>query len=183
MEDQAFVDDAVLQFRKIKTMGDRALDQAGEARLFNKPDPESNNLAVIMKHVAGNLRSRWTRFLETDGEKPDRNRDGEFELDAGDTPARLRERWEEGWTILFETLAALRPGDLARTVTIRREPHTVFQAINRQVSHYSAHVGQMIYLAKHLVGPEWKSMSIPKGKSKDYDVAKNGASYLTEPKS
>ena len=94
MDDQAFLNDAVLQLRKIKSMGDRALDQAGERRLFVKPDPESNSLAVIMKHVSGNLRSRWTRFLETDGEKPDRNRDGEFEIDPGDTPARLRERWE-----------------------------------------------------------------------------------------
>ena len=182
MNDQAFLDDAKLQLRKVKSSGERALEQAGERRLFLKPDPGSNSLAIIMKHVSGNLKSRWTRFLETDGEKPDRNRDTEFEIDAADTPARLRERWEEGWRILFETLDSLRPGDLERTVTIRREPHTVLQAINRQVSHYSHHVGQMIYLAKHLVGPEWKSMSIPRGQSRQFEVAKDGATYLADPK-
>jgi hypothetical protein len=182
MNDHAYLDDARLQLRKIKSMGERALEQAGEARLFRKPDAESNSLAIIMKHISGNLRSRWTRFLETDGEKPDRNRDGEFEIDAADTPAALRRRWDEGWKILFDTLDSLKPGDLERTVTIRREPHTVLQAINRQLSHYSLHVGQMIFLAKHLVGPEWKSMSIPKGRSREFDVAKDGAPYLAEPK-
>src|SRR5688572_5640656 len=97
MNDQAWLDDAKFQLRKVKSMGDRALDQGGDRRLFLQPDPESNSLAVLMKHVSGNLRSRWTRFLETDGEKPDRNRDREFEIDADDTPARLRERWEDGW--------------------------------------------------------------------------------------
>lgn len=182
MKDDAFLDDARLQFRKIKSMAERALEQSDDARLFATPDPESNSLAALMKHISGNLRSRWTRFLETDGEKPDRNRDGEFETDAADTPARLRERWNDGWKILFDTLDALKPGDLDRTVTIRREPHTVLQAINRQLSHYSLHAGQMIYLAKHLAGPEWKSMSIPKGKSKEFDVAKDGKPYLAEPK-
>jgi hypothetical protein len=178
----AYLDDARLQLRKLKTMAERALEQAGDGRLFVKPDPESNSLAIIMKHISGNLRSRWTRFLEIDGEKPDRNRDTEFETDPADTPARLRERWEEGWRILFETLDSLRPGDLERTVTIRREPHTVLQAVNRQLSHYSLHVGQIIYLAKHLVGAEWKSMSIPRGKSKEYDVAKDGKPYLAGPR-
>src|SRR5262245_1883052 len=182
MNDQAFLDDAKLQLKKVKSMGERALEQAGERRLFLKPDPESNNLAILMKHVSGNLRSRWTRFLESDGEKPDRNRDSEFEIDATDTPARLRERWDEDWRILFETLDSLHPGDLERTVTIRREPHSVLQAINRQISHCSLHVGQMIYLAKHLVGPEWKSMSIPRGQSKQFEVAKDGVTYLTENK-
>ena len=183
MNDDRYLEDARLQLRKIKAMGDRALRQAGDGRLFATPDAESNSLAILMKHISGNLRSRWTRFLETDGEKPDRNRDGEFETGPDDTPDRLRERWEQGWKILFETLDSLRPGDLERTVTIRREPHSVLQAINRQISHYSAHVGQMIYLAKHLVGPGWQSMSIPKGKSKEYDVAKDGKPYLAEPKS
>ena len=182
MNDDRYLEDARLQFRKIKAMGDRALQQAGDGRLFATPDPDSNSLAVLMKHVSGNLHSRWSRFLESDGEKPDRNRDGEFETSSDDTPARLRERWEQGWKILFETLDSLRPGDLERTVTIRREPHTVLQAINRQLSHYSLHVGQMIYLAKHLVGPAWQSMSIPMGKSKEYDVAKDGKSYLAEPR-
>ena len=182
MNDTAFLDDAKLQLRKIQSMGERALEQAGEARLFKKPDSESNSLAILMKHISGNLKSRWTRFLDTDGEKPDRNRDSEFEIGPDDTPARLRERWREGWKILFDTLDALRPGDLERTVTIRREPHTVLQAVNRQVSHYSLHVGQMIYLAKHLAGPEWKSMSIPRGKSKEFEVAKDGKPYLAEPK-
>jgi hypothetical protein len=182
MKDDLYLDDAKLQLRKLKSMAERALEQAGDARLFATPDRESNSLAVIMKHISGNLRSRWTRFLETDGEKPDRHRDTEFELDAGDTPARLRERWEEGWRILFATLDSLRPGDLERTVTIRGEPHTVLQAINRQLSHYSLHVGQIIYLAKHLAGPAWKSMSIPRGKSKEFEVAKDGKPYLADPK-
>ncbi len=182
MNDERYLEDARLQLRKLKSMAERAIEQAGDDRLFLAPDPQSNSLAVILKHISGNLRSRWTRFLETDGEKPDRNRDGEFEIEPGDTPARLKERWEEGWRILFDTLEALRPGDLERTVTIRREPHTVLQAINRQLSHYSLHVGQIIYLAKHLAGPAWKSMSIPKGKSKEYDVAKDGKPYLAGPK-
>jgi len=182
MDDARYLDDAKLQLRKIKAMGDRALEQAGEARWFLKPDPDSNNLAILMKHVSGNLRSRWTRFLESDGEKPDRNRDTEFELDPADSPARLRDRWNEGWRILFETLDSLKPGDLERTVPIRGEPHSVLQAINRQVSHYSLHVGQMIFLAKHLVGPAWTSMSIPKGKSKEYEVAKDGRPYTTGPR-
>lgn len=182
MEDHGYLDDARLQLRKLKAMAERAIEQAGDGLLFAKPDPESNSLAVLMKHISGNLRSRWTRFLETDGEKPDRNRDSEFELDAGDTPARLRERWEAGWKTLFDTLDSLRAGDLDRTITIRREPHTVLQAINRQLSHYSLHVGQIVYLAKHLTGPAWKSMSIPKGKSKEFEVAKDGKPYLAEPR-
>ena len=182
MNDERYLEDARLQLRKLKSMAERALEQAGDGRLFATPDPESNSLAVIMKHISGNLRSRWTRFLETDGEKPDRNRDTEFELESGDTPARLRERWEEGWRILFATLDSLRPGDLERTIAIRGEPHTVLQAVNRQLSHYSLHVGQIIYLAKHLAGPAWKSMSIPKGKSKEYEVAKDGKPYLAGPK-
>ena len=182
MNDDLYLSDARLQMRKIQSMGERALEQAGEARLFTTIDSESNSLAILMKHISGNLRSRWTRFLDTDGEKPDRNRDSEFEIGPEDTPARLHLRWREGWKILFDTLDALRPGDLERTVAIRREPHKVLQAINRQISHYSLHVGQMIFLAKHLVGPEWKSMSIPRGKSKEFEVSKDGKSYLPEPK-
>ncbi|HKS16013.1 MAG TPA: DUF1572 family protein [Planctomycetota bacterium] len=182
MDETTYLDDAKLQLRKLKTMAERALEQAGDGRWFVAPDPDSNSLAVIMKHISGNLRSRWTRFLETDGEKPDRNRDGEFEIGPDDTPARLRERWEQGWKVLFETLESLRPGDLEKTVTIRREPHTVLQAINRQLSHYSLHVGQIIYLAKHLAGKSWTSMSIPKGKSKEFEVAKDGKPYLAEPR-
>ena len=182
MNDERYLEDARLQLRKLKTMAEGAIAQADDARLFATPDPESNSLAVIMKHVSGNLRSRWTRFLETDGEKPDRNRDTEFEIGPEDTPARLRERWEEGWKILFATLDSLKPGDLEKTVTIRREPHTVLQAINRQLSHYSLHVGQIIYLAKHLAGPAWKSMSIPRGKSKEFEVAKDGKPYLADPR-
>jgi hypothetical protein len=182
MDDIRYLEDARLQLKKVKAMADRALEQAGDGRLFIQPDPESNSLALLMKHISGNQRSRWTRFLETDGEKPDRNRDSEFEQDSADTPERLRARWEEGWRILFEALDTLKPGDLDRTVTIRGEPHTVLQAINRQISHYSAHVGQMVYLAKHLAGSEWKSMSIPRGKSKEFDVKKDGSAYLAEPR-
>ena len=117
-----------------------------------------------MKHVAGNMRSRWTDFLTTDGEKPDRHRDTEFEQEGGDTRDAIVARWNAGWEVLFHALSSLNVDDLAKTVTIRNEPHTVVQAINRQVSHYSAHVGQIVLLAKHYAGPKWKTLSIPKRK-------------------
>ena len=106
--------------------------------------------------------SRWTDFLASDGEKPDRHRDNEFELDSADTREAILARWEAGWNLLSKTLASLRPGDLGKTVAIRNEPHTTLQAINRQLSHYSSHVGQIVLLAKHFAGPQWQTLSIPK---------------------
>jgi len=123
------------------------------------------------------MRSRWRDFLNSDGENPDRNRDTEFELDAGDTRDALLERWEAGWRLLFDALAALSPTDLLRTVAIRREPHTVMQAINRQLTHCAYHVGQIVLLARHFAGKDWVSLSIPKGKSREFEVAKSGRTF------
>ncbi len=151
----------VEEYRRLKTQADRALAQIDDRAFFAKPDPESNSIAIVMKHVAGNLRSRWTEFLGADGEKPDRNRDGEFE-DEHDTRSAVVESWEDGWRRLFSTLASLGPADLERTVTIRGEAHTVVQAIVRNLSHTAGHVGQVVLLAKHFAGPGWKTLTIPK---------------------
>ncbi len=175
---RAYLEDAVLQFRKYKALADKAVAQVGDADLFRAPDPESNSIAVILKHISGNMRSRWTDFLTTDGEKPDRDRDTEFALDGGDSKARVIERWETGWKLLFETLETLSSDDLLRTVAIRGEPHTVLQAIQRQLTHYAYHVGQIVYVARHLAGDRWKSLSIPKGKSREFDVSRNGKPYV-----
>jgi hypothetical protein len=134
-------------------------------------DPESNSIAILVKHLAGNMRSRFTNFLTTDGEKPDRFRDQEFELTAATTRAEVMQRWEEGWEIVFEAIASVKPEDVMRTVTIRGEPHTVLQAVNRQIAHYAYHVGQIVFLAKHLRSKDWKSLSIPRGKSEEYKPA------------
>ena len=175
---RAYLEDVILQFRKYKKLADEATAQTADADLFRSPDPESNSIAVILKHISGNMRSRWTDFLTTDGEKPDRDRDREFELDGDDSKARVIERWEEGWKLLFAALAALSPADLTRTVPIRGEPHTVLQALDRQLTHYAYHVGQIVYVARHFAGSRWKSLSIPKGKSREFDVARDGKPYL-----
>lgn len=167
----AWLVDALRELRKYRTMAERAVAQVPEERWFTRLDPESNSLALLMKHMAGNMRSRWTDFLTTDGEKPDRRRDAEFE-DEDDTPASIRARWDDGWRRVFAALEPLRAPDLARTVTIRGEPHTVQQAIQRQLTHYAYHVGQLVFLAKHLAGPSFQSLSIPRGKSADFDVTK-----------
>lgn len=162
---QHYIDDSLFQLRKLKAQADKAMAQIDDAQFFSTLDPDANSIALIVKHVAGNMRSRWTDFLTTDGEKPDRNRDTEFEREAGDTRASLMARWDAGWDLLFQTLISLQPSDIDRTVTIRGEPHTVLQAINRQVSHYSVHVGQIVLLAKHYAGPRWQTLSIPKRKT------------------
>jgi hypothetical protein len=130
-----------------------------------------------MKHMSGNMRSRWTDFLTTDGEKPDRNRDSEFETEDSDTAASIRERWEDGWARVFAAVEALEPADLGRTITVRGEKHAVLQAITRQLTHYASHVGQIVFLAKHLAGDRWQTLSIPRGKSREFDVTKSGALY------
>lgn len=173
----AFLDDAALQLRKYKALADRALAQVEDRDLFRTLDAESNSIAVVMKHVSGNMRSRWRDFLTSDGEKPDRDRDTEFEIDAEDSKAAVFERWETGWNLLFGALALLSPGDVLRTVAIRGEPHTVMQAIDRQLTHYAYHVGQIVLLARHFAGSRWVSLSIPKGRSREFDVAKNGLPY------
>jgi hypothetical protein len=173
----AYLEDALAQFRKYRALADRALEQVAGADFFRALDPESNSIALVMKHVSGNMRSRWRDFLTTDGEKPDRNRDGEFEVAPGETRQSIAAAWEEGWDRLFAALAPLRAEDLARTVRIRGEAHTVMQAIQRQLTHYAYHVGQIVFLAKHFAGARWISLSIPKGRSKDFEVSKSGQPY------
>ncbi|MGA8224610.1 MAG: DUF1572 family protein [Candidatus Acidiferrales bacterium] len=168
----SYTEDTVDLFRFCKRQGERAIKQCPEDGLFATLDSESNSIAIIVKHMAGNMRSRWTDFLTSDGEKPDRNRDSEFE-EPPRTRAELMAMWEAGWKILFEALEPLTDGDLARTVMIRKEPHSVMQAINRQVAHYSYHVGQIVFLAKHLTTKatgSWNSLTVPRNRSGDYNA-------------
>jgi uncharacterized damage-inducible protein DinB len=171
----SYLKDSLDVFRYYKKLGERAIEQCPDNGLFTMLDAESNSIAIIVKHMAGNMRSRWTDFLTSDGEKPDRNRDTEFE-DAPKTRAELLALWERGWKHVFDALAPLGDEDLVRTITIRTEPHSVTQAINRQVAHYSYHVGQIVYIAKHFatktVG-SWQSLSVPRNQSTQFaaDVA------------
>jgi hypothetical protein len=158
--------DLVRTFRNYKALGDGALSQVSDADLHTRVDRDANSIAIIVKHLAGNLRSRFTDFLTTDGEKPDRDRDAEFEMAEPVSRDDMNGWWEEGWAIAFKSLEALTPEDLERTVTIRGEPFLVVEAVNRLANHAAYHVGQIVLLAKHFSGPEWKSLSIPKGQSK-----------------
>jgi len=180
MIEKHYVEDTVLQLRKLKELADRAIAQIEGEQVFAVLDPEANSIAIIMKHVAGNMRSRWTEFLTSDGEKQTRDRDGEFMVGPDDTLGNILSDWEDGWILVLGTIGSLTPEDLGKTVRIRGEAHTVVEAINRQVTHYAAHVGQIVLLAKHYAGPRWRSLSIPKGKSKEFDVAKSGAAYDVE---
>ena len=164
-----YLDEARRQLRGHKRMGEGAMSQLKDEQLFIALDPEANSVAVLVKHMAGNMRSRFTDFLTTDGEKPDRFRDREFELTPATTRADVMKWWEDGWARVFAAIDPLQPEDVMRTVTIRGEPHTVLQAINRQIAHYAQHIGQMVFLAKHLQSANWKSLSIPRGKSEDYN--------------
>jgi hypothetical protein len=155
------------QFRELKQMGDKSFAQIDEAGMHWMPDPESNSIALIVQHLRGNMRSRWTQFFSSDLEKPDRNRDSEFE-ERPLSKTELLALWDEGWGYVFETMESLQPEDLVRTVVIRGVDHSVLKAINRQISHYAYHVGQIVYIAKHLASSEWKTLSIAKGKSGDY---------------
>ncbi len=163
-----YLDEARRQMRGQKRVGEAAMAQLRDAELFVTLDPESNSIAILVKHLAGNMRSRFTDFLTTDGEKPDRFRDREFEVIGATTRSDVMRWWEEGWTIVLGAIEALKPDDVIRTVTIRDEPHTVLQAINRQIAHYAAHVGQIVFLAKHLRSSEWKTLTIPRGKSEEF---------------
>jgi hypothetical protein len=158
------LEDAVVQFRSLKKMADRAIAQVDDEQFFRILDPEANSIAIIVKHIAGNQRSRWTRFLDSDGEKPDRNRDAEFETDDKATRQDLLRRWEEGWECLWKAIRPLEPLDLTRTVKIRGQDYTVLMAINRQLTHYAAHIGQIVFLAKHFRSGEWKTLSIPRAR-------------------
>jgi Holliday junction resolvase len=181
MIEQQYLDDALLQMRKLKAQADRAVAQVSDEHLSAVLDPESNSIATIMKHVAGNMRSRWTDFLTSDGEKPDRNRDAEFELAATDTREHVLGLWEQGWAVVFAAISSLTPADLDKRVRVRGEAHSVIEAINRQTTHYAAHVGQIVLLAKHYAGSSWQTLSIPRGKSKEFDVAKSGGTYQVKP--
>jgi hypothetical protein len=161
----AYLDEARRSFRGHKRLAEGAISQLEDEQLHMQVDAESNSVAIIMRHLVGNMRSRFTDFLTSDGEKPDRNRDGEFDEHLRPSRQELMRAWEAGWEIVFRAIEPLKPEDLLNTVTIRNEPHTVLQAINRQVAHYAYHVGQIVFVAKHLKGSEWKSLSIPKGHS------------------
>jgi len=168
----SYVQDSIGLFHYYKKLGERAMAQCPDEGLFTRLDAESNSIAIIVKHMAGNMRSRWMDFLTTDGEKPDRNRDTEFD-DAPKTRAALMELWECGWQYVFGALGPLTEADLTRTITIRTEPHSVMQAINRQIAHYAHHVGQILFLAKHLTtkaAGKWESLSIPRGKSAEVNA-------------
>jgi hypothetical protein len=163
-----YLDEARRQFRGHKRMGEGAMAQLRDEEFFVTLNPESNSVAILVKHLAGNMRSRFTDFLTSDGEKPDRFRDQEFELNSATTRADVMKWWEEGWSCVFAAIDILKPEDVTRTVTIRGEPHTVLQALNRQIAHYAQHIGQMVFLAKHLRSSDWKTLSIPRGRSEDY---------------
>ena len=160
--------DALATFRSYKNMAERAIEQVSDDEFFKTIDAESNSIGVIVKHIAGNLHSRWRDFLSTDGEKPDRNRDTEFEM-IGDTRESLMRFWESGWQTLFDNIETLTAEDFSRTITIRGESHTVVEAINRQLTHYSYHVGQAVFLAKHFKSAEWKTLSVPRNKSAEFN--------------
>ena len=164
----SYVEDSLSLFRYYKKLGEGAIEQVSDEQLFAALDPEMNSIAIIMKHIAGNMRSRWTDFLTSDGEKPDRNRDTEFEQPPS-TRSELLKVWNNGWERVFSALEPLSNSDLERTVTIRGEPHSVMQAINRQIAHYAYHVGQIVFLAKHLNASGWKSLSVPRNKSAEFN--------------
>ena len=173
----SFLADSLSIFRYYKKLAERAMEQVSDAQLTQVLDGEMNSIAQIVKHIAGNMRSRWTDFLTSDGEKPDRNRDTEF-ADPPATRAEVLAMWEEGWDCLFRALGPLTEADMARVITIRGEKHSVLQAINRQLAHYPYHVGQIVMLAKHLKSAGWTSLSVPRNASAEFNrkVAKGEAS-------
>lgn len=163
----SYVEDSLALFAQYKSLAERAMAQISDEQLLTAIDPEANSIANLVKHLAGNMLSRWTGFLATDGEKPTRHRDQEFEQPPA-TRAELLALWESGWGALFSALRSLTDADLTRIVTIRGEAHSAMQAINRQIAHYSMHVGQIVLLAKHFAGPGWKSLSVPRGASAEF---------------
>jgi Protein of unknown function (DUF1572) len=161
----AYLKDVIRQFRLFKGYVDKALPRVPDEHLHTEIDANSNSIAVIVKHVAGNLRSRYRDFLTTDGEKPDRDRDREFETAGRESRAEILKWWDEGWAIALGSIEALTPDDLDRTITIRGEGFLVIEALNRSLAHAASHVGQIVYLARHFAGPAWTSLTIPKGAS------------------
>jgi hypothetical protein len=165
-----FLEDARFEFHKSRRLAEKAMVQISDDDFFRLIDEESNSVAILVKHMAGNMRSRWTDFLTTDGEKPDRRRDSEFIIEPGDTRASLMQKWEQGWTLVSAAIEPLQPEDLQRTILIRHEPHTVLQAIHRQLTHYAYHSGQIVQLARHFARTGWKTLSVPKGKSEEFNA-------------
>jgi hypothetical protein len=178
-----FLEEAVKTFRSQKALADRAFEQLKDEEFQATLDEESNSIGVIIKHLAGNMLSRWTDFLTTDGEKPSRNRDMEFVLTPETTREELLARWEEGWTCTFRALESLQPEDVGRSVFIRGEEHTVMKAVMRQMAHYAQHVGQIIFLAKHFRSAEWKSLSIPRNRSAEFNAQTAGPKFISESES
>lgn len=164
----SYLDDSLDLFRYYKRLAERAMEQVTDEQLFETLDPESNSIAIIVKHMAGNMRSRWRDFLTSDGEKPGRDRDSEF-VDPPATREALLRIWTDGWEHVFRALEPLTDADLGRTVTIRGEAHSVMQAINRQVAHYANHVGQIVLLAKHLASDRWQGLTIPRNRSAEFE--------------
>ena len=162
---EPYLRDVLRTYRNYKMLAEKALAQVGDDQLHTLLDPDANSLAIVIKHIGGNLRSRFTDFLTADGEKPDRNRDTEFEMPASATRDQIMSIWEAGWSAALGAIEALKPEDLDRTVYVRREAFLVVEALNRSVTHTAMHVGQILTLAKHFAGPDWKSLSIPKGQS------------------
>jgi len=164
----SYLEDSLAVFRYYKKLGDDAMAQVPDEQLYMVLDPEMNSIAVVVKHMAGNMRSRWVDFLTTDGEKPDRNRDSEF-VEPPATREELMRLWEHGWDCVFRALGPLSEADMGRTVRIRGEAHSVMQAISRQIAHYSYHVGQIVVLAKHFQSERWKSLSVPRNRSAEFN--------------
>ncbi|HMF74172.1 MAG TPA: DUF1572 domain-containing protein [Bryobacteraceae bacterium] len=164
----SYLEDSSTLFRHYKKLGDAAMSQVTDEQLLTVLDPEMNSIALIVKHMAGNMRSRWTDFLNTDGEKPDRNRDREF-IEPPATRAALLATWEEGWRLVFSALEPLSDADLSRTITVRGEAHSVMQAINRQLTHYAYHCGQIVMLAKHVCSDRWQTLSVPRNGSAEFN--------------
>jgi hypothetical protein len=164
----SYLEDSLSLFRYYKKLAEGAMAQVTDEQLFANLDSEANSIAILVKHMAGNMRSRWTDFLNSDGEKPDRNRDTEFEEPPA-TREGLMALWQAGWDCLFGALEPLSDADLGRVVMIRGEAHSVMQAINRQLAHYSHHVGQIVLLAKHFQHAQWRSLSVPRGKSGEFN--------------
>lgn len=165
-----YLEDAILNFRGYQKLAEKAIEQVSDEEFFRTLDEEANSIAAIVKHMSGNMLSRWTDFLTTDGEKPDRNRDMEFVITSGTSRDELMAQWERGWASVFNAVESLQPEDLMKMIQIRGEDHTVVKAINRQMTHYGYHVGQIVFLAKHFKSSAWKSLSIPRNRSGEFNA-------------
>ena len=178
MNPEQYQADVLHEFRRLKKHSDAAMDQISDEDFFKALDENSNSIALMVKHISGNLKSRWQDFLTTDGDAPDRKRDEEFIVDSSDSRNSLLEGWEQGWRYLFDAISSLQPDDFVAAVFIRKEPHSVIQAINRALAHCAGHVGQIIFLAKHLAGERWQTLTIPRGKSEEFRAT--GKVYLQD---